>query len=107
MAFKGVNDDGKRHYTEMKTKHAYRYLILKLQGAEVVVEKAASPSATYADFLKELPNDCRWVIYDLEFMLANGQKHSKLVYIIWSPETVRHSFDVIVRFCVLMRTRPS
>ena len=86
MAFKGVNDEGKRLYNEMKNKHAYRYLIFKLNGAEVSVEKAAPPSATYADFLKDLPDDCRWVVYDLDFEIGNGQKHSKITFIIWAPD---------------------
>lgn len=86
MAFKGVTDEGKRLYTEMKNKHAYRYLIFKLNGAEVSVEKAAPPTATYADFLKDLPDDCRWVVYDLDFEIGNGQKHSKITFIIWAPD---------------------
>jgi len=88
MAFTGVNDEGKRLYEELKQKHTYRYIIYRLSGREVVVEKAAPASATYEQFLADLPNpdDCRWIVYDLEIAQANGQKHSKITFIIWAPD---------------------
>jgi len=86
MSFRGLDADARAKYAEMKNKHAYRYIILKVDGGVVRVEKAAPPSETFPEFLNNLPLDCRWAVYDFDFTTKNGQKHSKLVFIIWSPD---------------------
>jgi len=86
-AMANLDDSAKNAYIEMKTKHAYKYVIFKLADSKtVVLEKAAPASATYEQFLADLPNDCRWAVVDFDYKTKTDQTHSKLVFVIWSPD---------------------
>jgi len=87
--FAGIDADGYQKYTEIKSKHKHRYLIYKFnRDGNVICEKAGQPEAKWNDFLDDLPdNDCRWSVYDFEYTTSNGQQHSKIIFVIWSPLT--------------------
>ena len=73
----------------VRSKSKYRWVIWKINddSTEVVIEKLGDPSSTYADFLRELPqNDCRYAVYDYDFVGPDGQNHSKIVFINWAPD---------------------
>jgi cofilin len=71
----------------------YRFIVYALNPplTEIQVYTTAPPSATYDDFVEfmkeaEEKKECRYGVYDAEFELRDGQKRSKLVFFLWSPE---------------------
>jgi cofilin len=50
---------------------------------KVVLEKEAPFSATYADFIRDLPkNDCRYAVYHFEYEGPDG-KRAKILFYNW------------------------
>eukprot|EP01106_Pelomyxa_sp_JSP_P015248 TRINITY_DN5169_c0_g1_i1.p2 TRINITY_DN5169_c0_g1~~TRINITY_DN5169_c0_g1_i1.p2 ORF type:complete len:153 (-),score=73.88 TRINITY_DN5169_c0_g1_i1:185-604(-) len=87
----GVNDEVVSAYNELKLSHKSRYIILQLSTdlKQVVVAKRAPTTATWADFIAELPkDDCRYGVFDLEFKSEDGDR-SKLVFVLWAPDTAK------------------
>jgi cofilin len=88
----GVADDIITKFQELKLGHSLRYIICKLNSnsTEVVVEKSGAPSATYQEFLQELPSDdCRYAVYDFEFSLEDGGKRNKILFVLWAPDSAK------------------
>ncbi|KAL6208754.1 hypothetical protein ACLB2K_019699 [Fragaria x ananassa] len=57
---------------------------------EVVVEKIGGPAESYDDFVAALPeNDCRFAVYDFDFVTSDNCQKSKIFFIAWSPSTSR------------------
>jgi len=76
----------------VRSKSKYRWVIWRINddSTEVVIEKLGDPSSTYDDFLRELPQeDCRYAIYDYDFVGPDGQNHSKIVFINWAPDVAK------------------
>jgi len=47
-------------------------------------------STNYSQFLKELPtDDCRYIAYYYEYSAGADGERSKIVFIMWAPETSR------------------
>ncbi|KJE90892.1 actin-depolymerizing factor ADF6 [Capsaspora owczarzaki ATCC 30864] len=75
-------------FQDLKLKHTYRYVIFQLNSDNtmIVITKKADPSATYDEFLAELPpNDCRYAVYDLAYDTPESGKREKLVFFAWAP----------------------
>ncbi|XP_058101658.1 actin-depolymerizing factor-like [Magnolia sinica] len=88
----GVADHTKAAFMELKRKKVYRYVIFKIdeQKKEVVVEKTGGPAESYDDFTAALPeNDCRYAVYDFDFVTAENCQKSKIFFIAWSPSISR------------------
>jgi cofilin len=63
-----------------------RYISYKMNDANnaIVIDKEAGSSATYSEFLKDLPdNDCRYAVFDFEFTADDGGQRNKIVFISW------------------------
>jgi len=87
-----VNDEIVTKFTELKLGHQHRFLIFKLNdtNTEVVLEKSGPPSATYDEFVACMPaNDCRYGIFDLAFTAEDGGQRSKIVFILWAPDSAK------------------
>ncbi|KAG6503090.1 hypothetical protein ZIOFF_035379 [Zingiber officinale] len=87
-----VNDDCKLKFLELKAKRTYRFIIYKIdeKQKEVLVEKLGEPNLTYDDFTASLPaNECRYAIYDFDFVTEENCQKSKIFFIAWSPDTSR------------------
>ncbi|TYJ02917.1 hypothetical protein E1A91_A13G262800v1 [Gossypium mustelinum] len=77
-----VHDDCKLKFLELKAKRTYRFI--------VVVEKLGEPSQSYDDFTASLPADeCRYAVYDFDFVTAENCQKSRIFFIAWSPDTSR------------------
>ncbi|OIV90514.1 hypothetical protein TanjilG_32391 [Lupinus angustifolius] len=77
---------------DLKLKKVYRYVIFKIDESkrEVVVEKTGVPSESYDDFAASLPqNDCRYAVFDFDFVTSENCQKSKIFFIAWSPSTSR------------------
>lgn len=88
----GVADDSKNTFLDLKRKKGYRYVIFKIDEKknEVVVEKTGDPAENYDDFAESLPeNDCRYAVYDFDFVTSENCQKSKIFFISWSPAVSR------------------
>lgn len=57
---------------------------------KVIVEKLGEPAASYEDFTASLPhNECRYAVYDFDFVTEESCQKSKIFFIAWSPDTGR------------------
>ncbi|XP_020081958.1 actin-depolymerizing factor-like [Ananas comosus] len=88
----GVADHSRDTFVELQRKKLHRYVIYKIDEnkKEVVVEKTGAPGETYDDLTASLPeDDCRYAVYDLDFVTEENCQKSKIFFIAWSPSTSR------------------
>ncbi|KAI9194711.1 hypothetical protein LWI28_008507 [Acer negundo] len=88
----GVAEHSKSTFLELQRKKVYRYVIFKIDDKknEVVVEKTGGPAESYDDFTSSLPeNDCRYAIYDFDYVTSENCQKSKIFFIAWSPSVSR------------------
>lgn len=88
----GVADQSLDTFMELKRKKVHRYVIFKIdeKKKEVVVEKTGGSAESYEDFASSLPeNDCRYAVYDFDFVTSENCQKSKIFFIAWSPDTSR------------------
>ncbi|XP_010111917.2 actin-depolymerizing factor [Morus notabilis] len=86
----GVADHGKNAFMELQRKKVHRYVIFKVdeKKREILVEKTGGPAESYDDFTAALPeNDCRYAVYDFDFVTSENCQKSKIFFIAWSPST--------------------
>ncbi|KAI3458149.1 hypothetical protein Pfo_014812 [Paulownia fortunei] len=82
-----VQDECKLKFLELKAKRNYRFIIFKIEGQHVVVEKLGDPAETYDDFTASLPSDeCRYAVFDFDFITNENCQKSKIFFIAWSPD---------------------
>ncbi|KAL0331252.1 UNVERIFIED_CONTAM: Actin-depolymerizing factor 1 [Sesamum angustifolium] len=87
-----VHDECKLRYLDLKAKRNYRFIIFKIEETiqQVVVEKLGQPDESYDDFSSSLPDDeCRYAVYDFNFITDENCQKSKIFFIAWSPDTSR------------------
>jgi len=85
----GVADDCKHAFLELKRKKIHRYVVFKIdeKTKQVVVEKTGGPAESYDDFTASLPeNDCRYAVYDFDFVTHENCQKSKIFFIAWCPD---------------------
>ncbi|CAO2826590.1 unnamed protein product [Amaranthus hypochondriacus] len=85
-----IADQSKNAFLELQRKKDHRYVIFKIdeKKREVVVEKTGTPAESYDDFLAALPeNDCRYAIYDFDFVTSDNCQKSKIFFFAWAPST--------------------
>ncbi|XP_072952453.1 actin-depolymerizing factor 11-like [Typha angustifolia] len=88
----GVAEDCKGKFLELQRKKTHRYVVFKIdeKGKEVIVEKTGGAAESYDDFIASLPeNDCRYAIYDFDFVTEENCQKSKIFFIAWSPSVSR------------------
>lgn len=82
----GVAAECKEMFLELQRKKAHRYVIFKIdeKGKDVVVEKTGAVTESFDDFLSSLPEtDCRYAIYDFDFVTEENCQKSKIFFIAW------------------------
>ncbi|KAJ3691461.1 hypothetical protein LUZ61_020625 [Rhynchospora tenuis] len=87
-----VADDTKCTFLDLKRKKAHRYVIFRIDDKEkeVIVEKQGAPWESYDDFTAALPaDDCRFAVYDFDFVTEDNCQKSKIFFIAWSPSVSR------------------
>ncbi|MBA0587353.1 hypothetical protein Gorai_000485 [Gossypium raimondii] len=88
----GVAEHSKSTYLELQRKKVFRYVIFKIdeKKKEVIVEKTGGPTESYDDFAASLPeSDCRYAVYDFDFVTSENCQKSKIFFIAWSPSGSR------------------
>ncbi|BBH06090.1 actin depolymerizing factor 1 [Prunus dulcis] len=87
-----VHDDCKLKFLELKAKRTYRSIVFKIEEKQkqVVVESVGEPTETYEQFAGKLPADeCRYAVFDFDFLTPEGVQKSRIFFIAWSPDTSR------------------
>uniref|UniRef100_A0A452XNV2 ADF-H domain-containing protein n=5 Tax=Triticeae TaxID=147389 RepID=A0A452XNV2_AEGTS len=87
-----VDDECKLKFLELKAKRTHRFIIYKIDDKKkmVVVEKVGEPALNYEDFAASLPtNECRYAIFDYDFVTEENCQKSKIFFVAWSPDTAR------------------
>jgi cofilin len=81
-----VNDECKLKFLELKAKRTYRYITFRIEEKQkqVIVDKLGAPTMSYDEFTDSLPdNECRYAIYDFDFVTEEGCQKSKIFFIAW------------------------
>ncbi|KAF8397525.1 hypothetical protein HHK36_016443 [Tetracentron sinense] len=87
-----VHDDCKLKFLELKAKRTYRFIVYKIEEKQkqVIVEKVGEPAESYENFAASLPADeCRYAVYDFDFVTEENCQKSRIFFIAWSPDTSR------------------
>ncbi|CAL9244305.1 unnamed protein product [Arabidopsis halleri] len=87
-----VHDDCKLKFMELKTKRTYRFIVYKIeeQQKQVVVEKIGEPADTHEALAACLPADeCRYAVFDFDFLTAEDVPKSRIFFVAWSPDTAK------------------
>ncbi|GMH12767.1 hypothetical protein Nepgr_014608 [Nepenthes gracilis] len=87
-----LHDECKLKFLELKAKRTYRFIVFKIEEKQkqVVVEKLGEPTQSYEDFAASLPADeCRYAVYDFDFVTEENCQKSRIFFIAWSPDTSR------------------
>ncbi|KAK9059751.1 hypothetical protein SSX86_020455 [Deinandra increscens subsp. villosa] len=87
-----VDDECKLKFMDLKAKRTHRFIIYKIEEKQkqVMVEKVGEPAQTYDDFTACLPeNECRYCVFDYDFLTPEGVQKSRIFFIAWSPDTAR------------------
>lgn len=84
-----IPSDCEQLFNEIKIRKKHRYIILKIQDWQLHVTKVAPRTATFDDFLKDLPfSDCCYAVYDHERLKADqygSRMAAKVFFITWQP----------------------
>ncbi|XP_010467395.1 PREDICTED: actin-depolymerizing factor 5 [Camelina sativa] len=98
MAFKmattgmRVTDECTSSFMEMKWKKIHRYIVFKIdeKSRKVTVDKVGGAGENYHDLTASLPvDDCRYAVFDFDFVTVDNCRKSKIFFISWSPEASR------------------
>ncbi|XP_074563598.1 actin-depolymerizing factor-like isoform X2 [Curcuma longa] len=84
-----VNDECKLKFLELKAKRNFRFIIFKIDEAiqQVTVEKLGKPGESYDDFTSSFPpNECRYAVFDFDFVTDEHCQKSKIFFISWAPD---------------------
>jgi len=84
-----VDPDCIKIYEEMKQKKKIKYAIYRLadDNKSIMVEKIQE-IGEWVDFCADMPqNECRYGIFDFNYVLADGGTRNKVVFIAWAPDT--------------------
>ncbi|XP_068639652.1 actin-depolymerizing factor 1-like [Aristolochia californica] len=87
-----VSDECKLKFLDLKTKRSYRFIVFKIDERiqQVMVDRVGKPDESYEDFTSCLPaNECRYAVFDLDFITDENCQKSKIFFIAWSPDTSR------------------
>ncbi|KAJ8551394.1 hypothetical protein K7X08_000764 [Anisodus acutangulus] len=87
-----VHDYCKLKFLELKAKRTYRFIVYKIEEKQkqVIVEKLGEPAESYEDFAACMPADeCRYAVYDFDFVTAESCQKSRIFFIAWSPDTAK------------------
>lgn len=94
----GVSEHSKTAYLELQRKKMHRYIIFKIdeKKKEVLVEKTGGPAESYDDFTASLPeNDCRYAVYDFDFVTSENCQKSKIFFIAWLVSLLNAQFCTV------------
>lgn len=79
-----MSDECKLKFMELKAKRNYRYIVFKIEGQQVVVDKVGEQGETHQDFSNSLPsNECRYAVFDYDYTTDENVQKSKIFFVAW------------------------
>ena len=67
-------------------KHTTRYVVYKIKDLTICVDKISSRNVSYKDLMDYVSDTCpSFIVYDYEFVTADGRTSSKMIFIYWKP----------------------
>ncbi|XP_028548906.1 actin-depolymerizing factor 1 [Dendrobium catenatum] len=87
-----VVDECKLKFMELKAKRSFRFIVFKIdeKNLQIMVDRVGQPDESYDDFTACLPPDeCRYAVFDFDFVTDENCQKSKIFFIAWSPDTSR------------------
>ncbi|OAY74112.1 Actin-depolymerizing factor [Ananas comosus] len=87
-----VSDECKIKFLELKAKRNFRFIVFKIDEKvqQVMVERLGEPTESYDDFTACLPhNECRYAVFDFDFITDENCQKSKIFFISWSPDAAK------------------
>lgn len=70
----------------LKIRRRHRFVVMRIDGTEVVAETVGAPGEGPGELRVALPySDCRYAVYDQEVVTTDGRKTSKLFFFTWLP----------------------
>ncbi|KAJ8512226.1 hypothetical protein OPV22_002660 [Ensete ventricosum] len=84
-----VHDECKLKFLELKAKRNFRFIVFKINEKlqQVTVEKLGQPADSYDDLTASLPpNECRYAVFDFDFVTDENCQKSKIFFISWAPD---------------------
>ena len=108
---KGVSTDLQSKLRALKLRRKHRFLVMRIEGTEVVSETVGPSSAGPEELRAALPfSDCRYAVYDQEILTPDGRKTNKLFFFSWLPHNAtpqnkvhrKSVFRFFLPFCLLL-----
>eukprot|EP00123_Amoebidium_parasiticum_P005805 comp16907_c0_seq1/m.15444 comp16907_c0_seq1/g.15444 ORF comp16907_c0_seq1/g.15444 comp16907_c0_seq1/m.15444 type:complete len:141 (-) comp16907_c0_seq1:13-435(-) len=94
-----VGDDVLHAFTDIKYGHKHKYVMFGFnpQYSEIHALKAGDLSATYDQFVEDLPktSGC-YAVYDFDYNARDGGKRNKLVFVVWAPDSAKLKSKMLV-----------
>ncbi|KIY97358.1 Actin-depolymerizing factor 6 [Monoraphidium neglectum] len=90
MAGIGLAEECVNLFMHMKQRSAFKWMTFKVDdsGKTVIPDRVGGKGSSYEDFVATLPeHECRYGVYDYEYISPERGGFSKLVFINWAPET--------------------
>ncbi|CAH9079259.1 unnamed protein product [Cuscuta epithymum] len=87
-----LTDECKNSFMEMKWKKVHRYIVFKIEekSRQVTVDKVGAAGEGYDDLAASLPkDDCRYAVFDFDFVTVDNCRKSKIFFIAWCPSESR------------------
>ncbi|OEL34577.1 Actin-depolymerizing factor 5 [Dichanthelium oligosanthes] len=87
-----VKEECQRWFMEMKWKKVHRFVVYKIdeRSRAVLVDKVGGPGEGYEELVAALPgDDCRYAVFDFDFVTVDNCQKSKIFFIAWSPTASR------------------
>eukprot|EP01059_Diplonema_ambulator_P021885 TRINITY_DN363_c0_g1_i1.p1 TRINITY_DN363_c0_g1~~TRINITY_DN363_c0_g1_i1.p1 ORF type:complete len:137 (+),score=67.89 TRINITY_DN363_c0_g1_i1:80-490(+) len=88
MAMTGVSCDNDclAKYEALKTKSTCQGIEFSIEGSTIIASKEYPKGTEWAEFVKSLPSDARYYVWDFKFD-DEGVSKSKLLFITWNPDS--------------------
>ncbi|CAN6485311.1 unnamed protein product [Victoria cruziana] len=83
-----VSEECKNMFMELKKKKVHRFIVFKIDERSklVTVDQVGDSAASYEELTASLPDDdCRYAVFDFDFVTVDNCRKSKIFFIAWSP----------------------
>jgi cofilin len=85
-------------FQELKLGKNHRYVLfcINADNTEIIVEKTAPKTATYQEFVQNLPkDDTRYAVFDFEYQQEGGLRN-KILFVVWAPDSAKLKRKMLV-----------
>lgn len=87
-----IDKECSTEFTKLNMHKAYRFIIFGMDDnfSKIQILTKGDINSSHEDMIKLLPkDDCRYVVYSVDFEVKDGGKRNKTVFIGWSPDSAK------------------